>query len=260
MKKLNLVSLMVVFVLSLTVFAACSKDDKDNSSKGSGKQTYKVGVDASYPPFEWKENGEYKGIDIDLIREIAKRGGFEIEIQSMDFKGIIPALQSKQLDIAIAGMTITDERRQVLDFSDPYFDAGLSIVVGKNNEDVNGPDDLANKTVAVKKGTFGATYATENLEPLGAKVIQFDSSATMFEEVLAGRADALIEDYPVIAYAIVDNGLDLKIVGERLNEAQYGIGTLKGSNPELVEKINNALKEMREDGTYQEIIDKYLKE
>lgn len=258
MKKISLIILVIVALFSLT---ACGNDSKKTSkaTKSDKKKVYKVGVDATYPPFEWQVNGEYKGIDIDLIKAIADKAGFDIEIQSMDFKGIIPALQSKQLDISIAGMSITDERKKIIDFSNPYFDAGLSVVVAKDNTSIKSGADLSGKTIAVKKGTSGAQYAVDNFASKGAKVIQFDNSPAMFEEVKAGRADALIEDYPVISYAIADQKLPLKVVGDRLNADQYGIGVLKGSNDGLVKKINDGLAALKADGTYQKIVDKYLK-
>lgn len=259
MKKFSLIILVIVALFSLTACGDDSKKESKDTTKSEKKKVYKVGVDATYPPFEWQVNGEYKGIDIDLINAIADKAGFEIEIQSMDFKGIIPALQSKQLDISIAGMSITDERKKIIDFSNPYFDAGLSVVVAKDNTAIKSGADLAGKTIAVKKGTSGATYAVDTFASKGAKVIQFDNSPAMFEEVKAGRADALIEDYPVISYAIVDQKLPLKVVGDRLNADQYGIGILKGTNDGLVKEINDALAELKADGTYQEIVDKYLK-
>lgn len=135
--------------------AACGtgKDNNanDNGKNSNGEKVYKVGIDTTYPPFEFKEGDKYKGIDIDLINAIAKNQGFKIELSPMDFGGIIPALQAGQLDVAIAGMSITDERKKIVDFSEPYFDAGLTLVVKKDNKDISSVDDLKGKTVAVKK-------------------------------------------------------------------------------------------------------------
>ena len=257
MKKSKLISLFLVFTLFL---AACGNSESETSDESSGgeKTVYTVGIDTTYPPFEFEENGEYTGIDIDLITAIAENQGFEIEFSPMDFGGIIPAMQAGQLDVAIAGMSITDERKKVVDFSDPYFDAGLSLVVQEGNTDIESADDLKGKKVAVKKGTTGAAYATENMEKLGIEVVQFNDSPSMFQEVANGNADVLIEDYPVIAYAIAQKDLGLKIVGDRLNGDQYGIAVLKGENTDLLEKINTGLAEMKEDGSYDEIINKYL--
>ncbi|MEK4028102.1 MULTISPECIES: transporter substrate-binding domain-containing protein [Bacillaceae] len=261
MKKFSLVSFMLVFIFML---AACGGDKTASTNgdgkKGEEKKEYTVGIDTTYPPFEYEEGGEYKGIDIDLIHAIAESQDFKIKLSPMDFGGIIPAMQAGQLDVAIAGMSITDERKKVVDFSEPYFDAGITLVVKKDNSSIKSVSDLKGKTVAVKKGTIGAKFAQENADKEGFKVTQFNDSPAMFQEVANGNADALIEDYPVIAYAIAQKDLGLKIVGDRLNGDQYGIAVLKGENKELLEKINKGLAELKENGKYEEILNTYLAE
>jgi glutamine transport system substrate-binding protein len=254
LKKLGLFSL--VLILTLVISACGSKDNAGDKSKE--EKVYKVGVDTTYPPFEYKEGNDYKGIDIDLINAIAKNQGFKIELSPMDFGGIIPAMQANQLDVAIAGMSITDERKKIVDFSDPYFDAGLIVVVKNDNTTIKSADDLKGKTVAVKKGTSGAKFAVDNSTKLGYKVVQFNDSPAMFQEVSNGNADALLEDYPVITYAIAQKDLGLKTVGDRLNGDQYGIAVLKGKNQDLMKKIDKGLAELKKDGTYDEIINTYL--
>ncbi|USK60253.1 transporter substrate-binding domain-containing protein [Peribacillus asahii] len=261
MKKFSLLCLFLV--LSFLVAACGSNDTTSDKEKGGAEKSekvYKVGVDTTYPPFEFKEGNEYKGIDIDLINAIAENQGFEIELSPMDFGGIIPAMQANQLDVAIAGMSITDERKKIVDFSEPYFDAGVTVVVGKDNTTIKSVDDLKGKTVAVKKGTTGAKYAQDNVDKYGFKIVQFNDSPAMFQEVANGNADALLEDYPVISYAIAQKDLGLKIVGDRLNGDQYGIAVLKGKNQDLLEKINKGLAELKEDGTYDKILKTYLAE
>ncbi|MFP5108273.1 transporter substrate-binding domain-containing protein [Neobacillus sp. C211] len=256
MKKLGLLSLLLI--LSIFIAACGSKDTADEKEKGG--KVYKVGVDTTYPPFEFKEGNDYKGIDIELIDAIAKNQDFKIELSPMDFGGIIPAMQANQLDVAIAGMSITDERKKVVDFSTPYFDAGLTVVVKKDNTSIKSVENLKGKKIAVKKGTTGAKYAQDNAAKLGITVVQFNDSPAMFQEVSNGNADALIEDYPVISYAIAQKDLGLKIVGDRLNGDQYGIAVLKGQNADLLKKINNGLAELKKDGTYDKIIKTYLGE
>ncbi|ANU24435.1 transporter substrate-binding domain-containing protein [Planococcus donghaensis] len=261
MKKWSLLALLMAMML---VIAACgsdeSEDTTDGGESGSDAKTYKVGIDTTYPPFEFEVDGEYTGIDIDLITAIAENQGFEIEFSPMDFGGIIPALQADQLDIAIAGMSITDERKAVVDFSDPYFDAGLSLVVAEDNNEITSLDDLEGKTVAVKSGTTGAQFARDNEAEYGYTVAQFEDSPSMFQEVSNGNAAVLLEDYPVIAYAIAESGLSLKTVGDRLTGDQYGIAVLKGQNAEVLEQINTGLQELRDSGKYDEILAKYIAE
>ncbi|WP_252504324.1 transporter substrate-binding domain-containing protein [Sporosarcina sp. Marseille-Q4943] len=254
MKKFGAFVLLLSFML---VVAACGSN-KSTGSEGGTK--YRVGIDNTYPPFEFEVDGKLTGIDIDIISAIAKNQGFEIEFDAMDFGGIIPAMQADQLDIAIAGMSITDKRREVVDFSDPYFDAGLSLVINSKTTDINSLEDLSGKVIAVKNGTTGASFAQEHESEYGYQVVQFDDSPAMFQEVQNGNADALIEDYPVIAYAISQNSLNLKIVGERLNGDQYGIAVLKGKNSDVLKKINDGLQELRDSGEYDEILAKYLGE
>jgi glutamine transport system substrate-binding protein len=258
MKKLGLLSMFLI--LTIFISACGTNEEKNAGEEKKPEKVYKVGVDTTYPPFEFKEGNDYKGIDIELINAIAKDQDFKIELSPMDFGGIIPAMQANQLDVAIAGMSITEERKKVVDFSTPYFDAGLTIVVKKDNTSTKTVKDLKGKTIAVKKGTTGAKYAQDNATELGIKVVQFNDSPAMFQEVANGNADALIEDYPVISYAIAQKDLGLKIVGDRLNGDQYGIAVLKGQNEDLLKKINDGLANLKKDGTYDEIIKTYLGE
>ncbi|CAG9620774.1 transporter substrate-binding domain-containing protein [Sutcliffiella rhizosphaerae] len=262
MKKFSIITLFSILTL---IIAACGTSNDGTTGNGSGDgdgeaTTYRVGIDTTYPPFEFEKDGEYTGIDIDLITAIAEDQGFEIDFNPMDFGGIIPAMQAGQLDLAIAGMSITEERKNVVDFSNPYFEAGLTLVVKNDTTDIEAIEDLEGKKVAVKTGTTGATFAQNSADEYGFEIVQFNDSPAMFQEVANGNADALIEDYPVIAYAIAQNDLGLQTVGDRLNGDQYGIAVLKGQNADLLEKINTGLENLRESGKYDEILNKYLGE
>lgn len=148
MKKFGLFSMLLI----LALFISACGTDKTPDKKAEKEKVYKVGVDVTYPPFEFKEGNEYKGIDIELINAIAKNQGFKIELSPMDFGGIIPAMQANQLDVAIAGMSITDDRKKVVDFSTPYFDAGLTVVVKNDNSSIKSVSDLNGKKLQLKKG------------------------------------------------------------------------------------------------------------
>ncbi|MCY7685457.1 MULTISPECIES: transporter substrate-binding domain-containing protein [Bacillus] len=253
MKKSMLLIMGLIVVL---VMAACGS--KSDSGSGEGKGTYKIGIDVTYPPFEFEKGGKTVGIDVDLINAIAKDQDFKVKLEAMDFSGIIPAMQAGQLDVGMGGMSITDERKKKVDFSDPYFDAGLTVVVKKDSS-IKSIDDLKGKKLAVKNGTTGAKFATDNADKYGYEVVQFNDSPSMFQEVSNGNADALIEDYPVITYAIAQQDLKLKTVGDRLNGDQYGISVMKGKNQDLLKKINKGLKNLKKNGEYDKIIEKYLK-
>lgn len=260
MKRKLLATLLLVPTLLL---AACnSGDEKEttSSSTDSNKEVYTVGIDVTYPPFEFEKDGNYVGIDVELIEAIAEDQGFEVELKAMDFKGIIPALQAGQLDVAMGGMSITEERKNVVDFTEPYFNGGVSLIVNEATTDIQSVEDLKGKRVAVKKGTVGANFATSIASEIGFEMVQFDDSPSMFLDVQNGNSVALFEDYPVISYAIAQQDLPLKIVGERLSDDQYGIGVLKGKNQDILEKINEGLANLKESGEYQEILDTYLAE
>lgn len=246
MKKLGLI------LVILLAFVACSKKDTN------AKKVYKIGTDVTFAPFEFEKDGKYVGIDIEILEAIARIEGFEFELRPMNFNGIIPGLTSNQLDGAIAGMTITDERKEVLDFSEGYYESGISAVVNAKNDKINSIEDFKGKTFAVKKGTTGSLYAEANQKELGAKIRYFDDSPSMFQEVINGNADITFEDYPVIAYKLsLEDTPTLKIVGDKLSSATFGFAVKKGQNQELLEMFNSGLKKIKESGEYDNILDKY---
>lgn len=250
-------SMLVLLTIVSVLLVACGSGDKDAEGNTDGK-TYVVGVDNTYPPFEYVVDGELVGIDIDLINAIAEDQGFEIKIEQMDFSGIIPSMQASELDIGMGGMSITDERKKTVDFSDPYFEAGISLVIAEDNAEITSLEDLDGKKVVVKNGTVSAKFAEENQDKYNFEIVQVNDSTSMFQEVTNGTVDALMEDYPVISYAISVSDLKFKIVGDRLTGDNYGISVLKGKNDELLEKINNGLENLKESGKYDEILDEYL--
>jgi len=194
------------------------------------------------------------------LDSIAKLEGFQYELSPMDFKGIIPALQSNQIDGAIAGINITDDRKKVLDFSEGYYESGLSAVIKKGNDKVKSLNDLNNKIFAVKKGTAGAKYAEDNKEKLSAEIKYFNDTPSMFQEVKNGNADVTFEDYPVIAYMIsVDPNSGLAVSGDKITKADYGFAVKKDSNKELLDMFNDGLKKIKVNGEYDKIISKYIK-
>lgn len=264
MKKVGSVVLATIIALSLSACGNGATTASKSAETAQPVQTtaaakkYTFGTDATYPPFEFQKDGKYTGIDIDLINAIAKEEGFEVELKPMDFKGIIPAITAKQLDGAIAGISITDERKQVVSLSDPYYKAGLSLIVREDNTTIKTPEDLKGKVIAIKKGTSGAKLADEYGKKYGATVKYFDDSPSMYQEVANKNADVTLEDFPVISYKIaVDPNSKLKIVGDRLNGDFYGIAVSK-DNAELMKKINDGLKKLKDNGKYDQIISTYM--
>jgi arginine/lysine/histidine/glutamine transport system substrate-binding and permease protein len=212
---------------------------------------WQVGTEPAFPPFEMRDEatGQLTGFDIELMTAIGEAAGREVQFISLPFDGLVPALQSRTIDTAISGMTITAERAQTIDFSRPYFEAGLAIAVRESNTDINGLEDLAGRRIAVQIGTTGAEQAAQ-VE--GAMISTFDSAPLALQELLNGRVDAVVNDLPVTLYAINEANLQgIKIVGELVTEEYYGIA-LPQNSPNL-EPINTALGTLLENGTYAEI-------
>ena len=221
------------------------------------QQVLTVGTEPAFPPFEMKaaDGKTFEGFDIDLFRAIGEESGLEIEFQGMPFDGLIPALQSQNIDAAISGMTITPERAQTVDFTRPYFQSGLAIAVRKDSQvDIKSFDDLENKKIAVAIGTTGARQA-ETIP--GAEIFTFNDSALALKELSNGNVDAVVNDAPVTLYAIkVGNLNNLEVVGELLTEEYYGIALPKNS-PNL-EKINDALDSLLQSGEYRQLYQKWF--
>jgi glutamine transport system substrate-binding protein len=258
MNKRSLVSILLASVMSIGLMSGCGAS-KGDTGAGEGNKKYVIACDAKFAPFSFEESGKYKGIDVELLDAVAKEEKFEYELKPMDFNGIIPGLTANQLDGAISAMSITDERKKTLDFSDGYFVSGLSVVTNKDNTTINSANDLNGKSASIKKGTAGAKFAEDNEAKYGLKLNYFDDSPSMFQAVENGNADFLLEDYPVIAYKIkVDGGAKLKIVGDKFDTVDYGFAVKKGVNAELLKKFNEGLKKLKENGKYDEIVGQYI--
>jgi polar amino acid transport system substrate-binding protein len=259
MNKKSLVGMLLASVMSIGIMSGCGAQKNDTAKSSDANKKYLIACDSKYAPFSFEENQKYKGIDVELLEAIAKEEKFEYELKPMDFNGIIPGLTSNQLDGAIAGMSITDERKQSLDFSEGYFVSGLSMVVNKTNTSINGESDLKGKSASIKKGTAGAKFAEDNQAKYELKLNYFEDSPSMFQAVENGNADFLLEDYPVIAYKIkVDTGAKLKIAGQKLTNVDYGFAVKKGANQELLKKFNEGLKKIKDNGQYDKIVGQYI--
>ena len=258
-KKFAATTLAAVMVMSL---AACggSSDSATNGEGGdSATKTYKVATDTTFAPFDFQdETGKMVGIDIDLINAIAEDQGFQVEINSLGFDAAVQALEAGQADGVIAGMSITPERQERYDFSDPYFDSGVVMGVKEDNEEIKKYEDLAGKKVAVKTSTEGQAFADSIKDKYGFTTVVFEDSSSMYLDVKSGNSVACFEDYPVLAYNIANN-IGLKIVTEKEKGSSYGFAVKKDQNQELLTMFNEGLKNLKENGKYDEIVDKYTK-
>ncbi|AFP32037.1 transporter substrate-binding domain-containing protein [Marinobacter sp. BSs20148] len=218
----------------------------------------KIATDPSFVPFEMLdiETGEMIGFDMEIIAEVAKRAGFEYDMNTMDFNGIIPALQTGSIDIAIAGITITEAREKIVDFSDPYYDSGLRLLVRVDNNDILEFKDLEGKKIGSKIGSTSYDYLTGNLED-NAGVTPYPGSADMYLALMSRSVDAVFYDAPNVAYFARTKGEGkVKTVGALYEGQQYGIALKAGS--EWVDEVNAALAEIHEDGTYKTIYETWF--
>lgn len=214
-----------------------------------------IATDADFVPFEFKEGDKYVGFDIDLWDAVAKEAGLAYTIQPMDFNGIIPGLVSKNLDGAIAGMTIKEERKKAVDFSDGYYDAGFVVMVPEGNTAIKGPKDLAGKKVAMKTGTAAVDWLKANVKDV--EIVLFPNIGLAYMELQNGRVDAAMHDTPnVLYYAATQGKGKVKAIGDQVQAAPYGIAFPKGSD--LVPKVNDALKKIKADGRYATIYKKWF--
>lgn len=225
-------------------------------------QTPSVNVvtDPSFVPFEMldSETGEMIGFDMDIINEVAERAGFEVNLTTIEFAGIIPAIQTGNQEIAIAGVTITEERAEIVDFSDPYYDSGLRIIVRADNDSVETIEDLEGLSVATRIGSTSYDFLQENLGD-SADITPYPGNSDMYMALLGRNVDAAFYDAPNVAYFARTRGESrTKVVGPLYAGQQYGIVFHKGS--EWVEPTNEALASMQEDGTYAEIFEKWFGE
>ena len=237
--------------------AADTTAAETTAAAGAEGKKYVINTDTTFAPFEFEnDKGEMVGIDLDILKAISEDQGFEYEVVPVGFSAAVTALEAGECDGVIAGMSITDERAQKYDFSEPYFDSGVGMAV-QVGSDIKGYDQLKDKTVAAKIGTEGCTFAESIAEKYGFEVTQYEDSSSMYQAVMAGEAVACFEDYPVIGYEI-SRGLELTLPTPMEKGSSYGFATLKGANPELVEKFNKGLENIKASGKYDEIINTYI--
>ena len=221
------------------------------------KSKYVIASDSSFAPFVFQNSSnQYTGIDMDLIKAIAEDQGFEIEITNPGFDAAINAVQSGKADGIIAGMSVTDARKETFDFSDSYYTANTILGV-KESSTISSYEDLNGKTVGVKNGTASQTFLTENQSKYGYKIKTFADGSSMYDSLNTGSIDAVMDDEPVLKYSI-SQGQKLKtpIEGTPIGETAFAVK--KGSNPELIEMFNNGLANLKASGEFQKILDKYL--
>ncbi|GAA0273582.1 basic amino acid ABC transporter substrate-binding protein [Muricomes sp. OA1] len=252
-KKVLSVLLVAVCVLSM---AACGSKKEDSSAGDAGdsgkKEKLVMATNAEFPPYEFYEGKEVVGIDADIAAAVAEEMGMELEIEDMAFDSIITAVTSGKADIGAAGMTVTEDRLENVDFTDTYATATQVIIV-KDDSAIAGPDDLTGKKIGVQLGTTGDIYA-DDIED--ATVERYNKGFEAVQALQQGKIDAVIIDGEP-AKEFVKEAEGLKILDEAFTEEEYAIAVKKG-NDELKEKINDALANLKESGKLDEIVAKYI--
>ncbi len=245
MKKI--VSGLLVVMLMASVLVGCGS--------GSSEGVLRVGTNAEFPPFEYVgDDGQPDGFDIALIKAIGEKMGYEVVIENMEFASLIGAIGTK-IDVAIAGMTIDEERLQSVSFSDPYYDA-IQYVIVPEGSDIECAEDLEGKKIGVQLGTTG-DYAVEEIE--GATAAQYNKGVDAVNDLLNGRVDCVIIDKnPALVFEAEYDGI-VALPGDQFDFAveQYAIAIPRG-DAALATKINKALKELKEDGTYTALVEEYI--
>ncbi len=259
MKKI--ISLVMVLVMATAVFSACGSKSSDSKSGGDGKQVLSMATNAEFPPYEYVEGEDVVGIDVDIAQAIADKLGMELKVDNMNFDSIIPAITSGKDAIGVAGMTVTDERKKNVDFTDSYA-TGVQVVIVREDSKITDVKDLttkgANNTIGVQLGTTGDIYCTSDIQDKGfGKVQQFNKGADAVQALVSGKIDCVvIDNQPAKEFVKANKGL--KILDTEYVTEDYAIAVAK-DNTELKDKINGALNELKADGTIQKILDKYIK-
>jgi len=253
MKKILLI-ITAILLITAVFFIGCKKKEAP-----AGALHITIATDATWPPMEMvDESKEIVGFDIDLMAEIAKEGGFTYEFKNTAWDGIFAGLAAGAYDAVMSSITITDERKKSMDFSDPYINAGQILIVGVDMKGVSTLEDLKGKSVGAQIGTTGA-FAVEKVS--GVELRTYDEIGLAFEDLVNGRIDAAVADTPVAADFALQNPNykdKLKIVGEPFTDEWYGIAVKKG-NTKVLEAINKGLAGVIDTNKYKRVEEKWLR-
>ena len=268
MKKVLALVLAVLMLASFAVACNSGEDNKGNANAtttaasttaapegdGAKKPVLKMGTNAEFPPYEYYENNVIVGIDAEIAKAIADKLGMELEIVDMKFDSILTSVQSGGVDMGVAGMTITDERLESVNFSVSYA-TGVQVVIVKEGSAIASLDDLSGKKIGVQLATTGDIYASDDFGE--ENVTKYNKGADAVQALIGGDIDAVIIDNEP-AKAFIKNNTGLKILDTEYAVEEYAIA-IKKDNTELLTKVNNAIEALIEDGTIDAIMNKYIK-
>ena len=274
MKKLSMILALVLALALVMTGCGTKKDDTaadapavsedaaatENTEGAAEGGTLVMATNAEFPPYEYHEGDEIVGIDAEIAAAIAEKLGMELQIEDMAFDSLIPAIQSNKADMVLAGMTVTEDRLENVNFSDSYA-TGVQVVIVKEDSDIKSVDDLfadgANHSIGVQTATTGDIYCTGDIEDAGLGTVErYNKGADAIQALLAGKIDCVVIDsQPAKEFVEANEGLT--ILDTEYAVEDYAIA-LNKDNPELLDKVNAALKELTDDGTIQSILDKYI--
>ena len=254
MKKYLALLLAAIMALSLAACASTSKTEETASAKLT------MATEATFPPYEYYDGDAIVGIDVEVAQAIAEKLGMELEVTDIAFDSIIPGIQTGKYDMGMAGMTVTDERKEQVNFSDSYA-TGVQVVIVKDDSPITSVDDLfadgASTVVGTQAGTTGFIYATSDIEDVGLGTVKsFGKTTDAVEALKNGQVDCVILDNEP-AKALVAANEGLHILDTEYAVEDYAMAIAK-ENTDLLEKVNKALSELTADGTLQSIVDKYI--
>lgn len=234
--------------------------DELQNIKDNGVMT--IGIMGTYAPYNFMgKDKQYTGFDVDIAKEIANRLGVKAKFVAQDFSGLIPGLQKGKFDALVSQVTITDDRKKAIDFSDPYITNEVKAIVKESNNNIKSVKDFKGKTIGVGLGTNDETYLRNDLMPKVGdfKINTYDDVITTLKDLDAGRIDATINNVFALKPIIEKNGYKIKAVGDPIKADKAGVAVKKG-NPKLVKAINKALQDIENDGTYKKIFVKWFGE
>ncbi|MCH5211480.1 MAG: basic amino acid ABC transporter substrate-binding protein [Oscillospiraceae bacterium] len=262
-KIFRLISLAAAAALCAGALAGCGKSDSQIAENGGtiNSDTLIMGTNAEFPPFEFVSNSgvvdKFAGIDVEIAKKIADKAGKELKITDMQFDGLIAAVSTKKVDMAVAGMTADDERRESVDFSDTYYVAEQVIIVAPNDDSIKSAEDLKNnKKVGVVLGYTADSIITKDLKIDDKNIRRASRALDIVQDVKNGKLDAVVVDSYTGKALAEKNGLKVIEDPEAFAEEEYAIAVRKG-NKELLDLINETLKEMKENGEIEELSQKY---
>ena len=213
-----------------------------------------MATNAEFPPYEFHDGDKIVGIDAEIAQALADKLGLQLEIVDMDFDSLVASVQSGKIDMSLAGMTVTEERKQNVDFTDSYA-TGVQVIIVKEDSDIASADDLEGKLIGVQQGTTGHLYCSDDFGE--DNVIPYANGATAVQALLQGKVDCVVIDQEP-AKAFVEANEGLKILETAYTTEDYAAAVSK-DNPALTAALNSALQELKDDGTIQGILDKYIK-